>query len=73
MIRTDLHPDAGEVLRRCEMPAEEIRWILAANDPAVVHMLLELHAERLREVLADRLDALNELEARLTSPVLRAS
>ena len=57
---------ATDVLRRCRMPAREIRWILASDDPAVVHMLMELHGERLREELADRLRALDEVEARLT-------
>jgi hypothetical protein len=45
------------------MPAGEIAWAMAADDPAVVHMLLELHAERLREELADRLHALRAIEA----------
>lgn len=57
---------AADVLRRCEMPAEEIRWVLTAEDPSVVHMLLELHVERLREELAERLAALSELESRLS-------
>ena len=56
---------AAATLRRSEMPADEIRWVLGAPDAAVVHMLLELHAERLREQLADRLRALTEVEAAL--------
>jgi hypothetical protein len=58
------------MLRRCEMPAEEIRAVLGADDPAVVHMLLELHAERLREELATRLRALTEVEASLVGSLV---
>jgi hypothetical protein len=50
------------VLERCQMPAQEIDWVLTADDPSVVHMLLELHAERLREELAERLAALSQVE-----------
>jgi hypothetical protein len=57
-----VRPDAAEVLRRCQMPEIEIRWILTADDPAVVHMLLELHRERLEEELAERRKRLQELE-----------
>jgi hypothetical protein len=58
--------EAVDVLRRCQMPPEEIEWLLAADDPAVVHMILELHVERLAEELAERRKALAELEASLT-------
>ena len=56
------------VLRRCDMPPDEIGWVLTADDPAVVHMILELHRERLEEQLAERRKALGELEASLTVP-----
>ena len=65
MIGEDLRVDAAEKLRRCQMPEDEIRWVLTADDPAVVHMILELHRERLEEELAERRKALGELEARL--------
>jgi hypothetical protein len=52
------------------MPAEEIRAVLGADDPAVVHMLVELHAERLREELAMRLRALTEVEASLVGSLV---
>ena len=52
-----------DVLRRCQMPPDEIRWVLAADDPAVVHMILELHIERLEEELTERRGALDELDA----------
>jgi hypothetical protein len=51
-----------DVLRRCQMPPDEIRWVLTSDDPAVVHMILELHRERLEEELAERRKALSELE-----------
>ena len=60
------------MLRHCEMPAEEIRTVLGADDPAVVHMLLELHAERLREELVARLRALTEVEASLVGSLVGA-
>jgi hypothetical protein len=66
MIDQLARPDRAAVLERCQMPAQEIRWVLAADDPNVVHMLLELHAERLREELAERLKALDEVEASFT-------
>ena len=50
------------MLERCQMPAQEIEWVLTAGDPNVVHMLLELHAERLREELVERITALSEVE-----------
>jgi hypothetical protein len=56
--------EADEVLRRCQMPEDEIRWVLTADDPAVVHMILELHRERLEEELAEHRKALGELEVR---------
>jgi len=51
-----------DVLRRCQMPPDEIRWVLTSDDPAVVHMILELHRERLEEELAERKKALGALE-----------
>ncbi len=68
MIGPDVRVDAAEVLRRCQMPADEIRWVMGADDPAVVHMIVELHRERLEEELAERRQALGELEAQLQAP-----
>ena len=70
MIGTDARTDAAEVLRRCQMPEDEIRWVLTADDPAVVHMALELHRERLEEELAERRKALGEIEAWLTEQAI---
>jgi hypothetical protein len=62
VIGTDVRADAAGVLRRCQMPEDEIRWVLTADDPAVVHMILELHRERLEEELAERRKSLGEIE-----------
>ena len=45
---------ARRILRRQGMPPQEIRAVLAANDPLVVHRLLELHRERLEEWLEEQ-------------------
>ena len=68
MIGTDVRPDAAELLRWCKMPEVEIEWVLTTDDPAVVHMILELHRERLEEELAERRKALAELEERIAEP-----
>ena len=57
------------LLRRCQMPPVEIGWVLNADDPATVHMILELHRERLEEELAERRKALDELEAAFAEQV----
>jgi hypothetical protein len=59
----------ASMLRRCRMPAVEIGWVLATDDAATVHMLLELHRERLEEELAERRQVLFEIEALLTERV----
>ena len=68
MIGSDVRVGAADALRRCQMPEDEIRWVLTAHDPAVVHMILELHRERLEEELAERRKVLWELEAQLQAP-----
>jgi len=68
VIGEDLRVAAAEKLRRCQMPEDEIRWVLTADDPAVAHMILELHRERLEEELAERRKTLGELEAQLQAP-----
>jgi hypothetical protein len=73
MIEDDPRASVEDVLRRCQMPPEEIRWVLKADEPAVVHMLLELHVERLGEEFAERCSALRELEASLTTAPLSAA
>jgi hypothetical protein len=71
VIGSDVRADAAELLRRCQMPEDEIRWVLTAGDPAVVHMILELHRERLEEELAERRKALGKLEAWFTDRAQR--
>jgi hypothetical protein len=58
-----MRADAAAVLRRCQMPPVEIGWVLTADDQATVHMLLELHRERLEEELSERQRALREVES----------
>lgn len=67
MMRKLARADDAAVLERCQMPAQEITWVLATDDPRVVHMLLELHAERLRDELAERLIAISEVETSITA------
>jgi hypothetical protein len=69
VIGTDALAGAPDALRWCQMPEDEIRWVLTAEDPAVVHMILELHRERLEEGLAKRRKVLGELEALVTDRV----
>jgi hypothetical protein len=47
------------------MPPEEIRAVLAAEDPVVVRRLLELHHERLEERTAEERRQLVSLERSL--------
>jgi hypothetical protein len=55
------------------MPSKEIRAILAAEDPELVHRYMELHRERLEEQLDEQLRTLDRLEPRLTEMVLERS
>ena len=55
----------GEILRRQRMPAEEIRAVLAADDPLLVRRLLELHRERLGEWLEEQRSLLDRIEGAL--------
>jgi DNA-binding transcriptional MerR regulator len=57
---------AARTLRRQRMPFEEIRAVLTANDPAVVHHYLELHAERLDEWVAEERRRLASIEGAIT-------
>jgi hypothetical protein len=59
-----------ETLRLCEMPAEEIRALLSADDPATVRQFLELHRERLEDHVAEQLRRLASLERFLIDAIL---
>jgi DNA-binding transcriptional MerR regulator len=58
------------ILHELDMPPEDIRALLAAGDPMVVHRYIELHGERLEERLADRLQTLVRLERTLNDAIL---
>ena len=47
--------------------------VLTADDPAIVHMILELHQERLEEELAARRKALAALEGRIVMKMTASS
>lgn len=53
-----------------EMPADEIRAVLAAEDPEVVRRYLELHRERLQERVANQRRTLVSVERSLTAAIL---
>ncbi len=56
---------ARRILRRQGMPPQEIRAVLAADDPLVAHRLLELHRERLEEWLEEQERLVVSIEHRL--------
>jgi uncharacterized protein YutE (UPF0331/DUF86 family) len=60
---------AVEVLREHAMPTEEIRAVLSAEDPVIVHRYLELHRERLEERVVEQRRALESVEEVLTQAV----
>jgi DNA-binding transcriptional MerR regulator len=66
---------ARRILRRQGMPPQEIRAVLAADDPLVVRRLLELHRERLDEWLAEQQRLLASIERgpRVRTEVLTSS
>lgn len=57
---------AARALLRQDMPLGEVRAVLEAADPAVVHRYLELHRERLEEQIAERRRVLDAVERMLT-------
>jgi DNA-binding transcriptional MerR regulator len=50
------------ILRTQGMPPQEIRALLAADDPLVVRRILELHRERLEEWLDEQLRLVASIE-----------
>ena len=54
---------AEHALQAHEMPRSEIRAVLRSGDPTVVRRHLELHRERLREQLDDKLRTIDVLES----------
>ena len=60
-----LETSAIQILDALEMPQDDARAIVAADDPVVVHRYIELHGERLAERLTDQLQTLERLERSL--------
>jgi hypothetical protein len=65
-----LRSTTERILRDLGMPPEEIRAVLVADDPRLVHRHLELHRERLVEELEDRRRTLTALERELAGAAL---
>ncbi|MGH2590594.1 MAG: hypothetical protein ACRDGW_07345 [Actinomycetota bacterium] len=57
-------------LHEHEVPADEIRALIAADDPRVVRRYLELHRERLDERVAERRRGLASVERVLAAAIL---
>ncbi len=71
LLTQGLHPpqhlaSAIDVLRRHEMPPEEINVVVTTDDPTLVRRRLELHRERLDEWLAQQACLLSAVERLLT-------
>ena len=56
---------ARRILRRQGMPSQEIRAVLAADDPLLGRRLLELHRERLGERLEEQRMLVGNIEQAL--------
>ena len=69
---------AEEILREQQMPPEEIRAVVTAEDPVIVRRYLELHRERLDEWVAQQRRIIGTIERwliggmRPTSPTVSA-
>jgi hypothetical protein len=57
---------AAQALRGQRMPADEIGAVLETDDPQEIRRRLELHGERLQELLAEQLRTLSLVERLLT-------
>ena len=60
---------AAGTLRLCDMPPEEIRAVLTADDRRMVRRFLELRRERLEEELVERSRSLATLERSLIEEI----
>jgi hypothetical protein len=58
----------GTLLRQ-RMPREEIRAVLAADDPGVIRRFLKLHQERLEERVTEQRQALASIERVLVEAI----
>ncbi|HKZ75685.1 MAG TPA: hypothetical protein VJ259_03380 [Actinomycetota bacterium] len=70
-MRPDPMTWAAITLRHHDMPSEEIRAILEAEDPEIVRRYLELHGERLEEKVAEQRRTLAFLERFLADAIGR--
>lgn len=59
-----------QMLLALDMPPDDVRGLVAADDSVVVHRYIELHSERLAERLADQLRALVRVEHTLVQTIL---
>jgi hypothetical protein len=66
LIMDDTVVWAAEALRAQRMPADEIGSVLETDDVREIRRRLELHGERLRELLAEQLRTLSRVERLLT-------
>jgi len=66
LIMDDMVVWAAEALRAQRMPVDEIGAVLETDDVREIRRRLELHGERLRELLADQLRTLSRVELVLT-------
>ena len=62
---------AADVLRAQRMPAAEIGAVLDASDAEEVRRHLELHGERLQELVIEQLRTLSRVERLLTEALGR--
>jgi len=60
---------AVEILRRQGMPPDEIRAVLVAGEPTLVHRFLELHEERLVERVGEQRRTIASVERLLSETI----
>jgi hypothetical protein len=63
----------SNVLLRQGMSEDEVRSVLLAEDPEIVRRHLELHRERLTELVHDELGTVDVIERFLTNPACSVS
>lgn len=69
-VDTYQEASAIQILDALGMPRDELRAVVAADDPSIIHRHIELHRERLAERLADQLQTLRSLERTLNLAIL---
>jgi len=68
----DADPEAGviQILHELDMPPDDARALVEADDPVILRRYVELHGERLAERLADQRRTLVDLERTLSRAIL---